>query len=64
MLVSHLQIRINSYCSSVDYQSCLQDPKTYVSALLEVHRKYSAMVSLSFGDDAGFMQALDKVKVY
>ena len=32
-----------------------------MSALLEVHRKYSAMVSLSFGDDAGFMQALDKV---
>lgn len=35
-----------------------------MSALLEVHRKYSAMVSLSFGDDAGFMQALDKVKMY
>ena len=35
-----------------------------MSALLEVHRKYSTMVSLSFGDDAGFMQALDKVKVY
>lgn len=35
-----------------------------MSALLEVHRKYSAMVSLSFGDDAGFMQALDKVNVY
>lgn len=35
-----------------------------MSALLEVHRKYSAMVSLSFSDDAGFMQALDKVIVY
>ena len=33
----------------------------YVSALLEVHQKYSAMVTLSFGDDAGFIQALDKV---
>ena len=40
---------------------CLQDPKTYVSALLEVHLKYSAMVTLSFADDAGFIQALDKV---
>ena len=33
----------------------------YVSALLEVHQKYSAMVTSSFGDDAGFIQALDKV---
>lgn len=41
--------------------SVFQDPKSYVSALLEVHRKYSAMVTSSFGDDAGFMQALDKV---
>lgn len=40
---------------------CSQDPKTYVSALLEVHLKYSAMVTLSFADDAGFIQALDKV---
>ena len=45
-------------------KSCVfhvQDPKTYVSALLEVHQKYSAMVTLSFRDDAGFIQALDKV---
>ncbi len=33
----------------------------YVQALLEVYNKYHSMVTSSFKDDSGFLQALDKV---
>ena len=45
------------YCMLV----CVQDPKLYVHALLEVHNKYKVMVEAAFKGDAGFIQALDKV---
>jgi len=36
------------------------DPKEYVSTILNVQRKYSDMVTTSFKSDAGFIAALDK----
>ena len=38
-----------------------QDPRVYVTALLDVHRKYSTLVQESFSSDQGFTMALDKV---
>lgn len=37
-----------------------QDPKLYVSTLLQVHRKYNALVLTAFGNDVGFVASLDK----
>lgn len=36
------------------------DPKIYVQTILEVHRKYHALVLTSFNNDNGFVAALDK----
>lgn len=37
--------------------SCL---KVYVTTILDVHRKYNALVMSAFHNDAGFVAALDK----
>lgn len=36
------------------------DPKIYVQTILEVHKKYNALVLTSFKNDKGFVAALDK----
>lgn len=36
------------------------DPKLYVTTLLDVHRKYNALVLTAFANDVGFVAALDK----
>jgi cullin 1 len=36
------------------------DPKVYVDALLEVHKKFAAMVEAGFRGEAGFVASLDK----
>lgn len=41
-------------------RSCLQDPKIYVNTILEVHKKYNALVLVAFNNDSGFVAALDK----
>ena len=38
----------------------LNDPKIYVTQILEVHRKYNALVLTAFNNDAGFVASLDK----
>lgn len=38
----------------------LQDPKMYVNTILEVHKKYNALVLTAFNNDSGFVAALDK----
>lgn len=38
----------------------MQDPKIYVQTILEVHKKYNALVLTSFKNDNGFVAALDK----
>jgi len=40
--------------------AALNDPKLYVSTILEVHKKYSQLTSISFSNDPGFVAALDK----
>lgn len=40
--------------------AALSDPKLYVSTILEVHKKYNALVMVAFSNDSGFVAALDK----
>lgn len=42
-------------------ETALNDPKIYVNTILEVHRKYNALVMTAFNNEAGFVAALDKV---
>ena len=42
----------------------VEDPKAYVDALLEVHKKNQETVSRSFKGEAGFVASLDKVRFY
>lgn len=39
----------------------MQDPKAYVEALLEVHKKYGDVVNGPFRQELGFNASLDKV---
>ncbi|XP_046682224.1 cullin-1-like isoform X3 [Homalodisca vitripennis] len=41
-------------------ESAANDPKVYVSTILEVHKKYNALVLTAFNNDSGFVAALDK----
>ncbi|XP_060075910.1 cullin-1-like [Ylistrum balloti] len=41
-------------------ESALNDPKVYVQTILDVHKKYHALVMTAFSNDAGFVAALDK----
>uniref|UniRef100_A0A182IJJ7 Cullin-1 n=1 Tax=Anopheles atroparvus TaxID=41427 RepID=A0A182IJJ7_ANOAO len=40
--------------------SAVNDPKVYVQTILEVHKKYNALVLTAFNNDSGFVAALDK----
>lgn len=48
--------------SSMNYFFFDQDPKMYVQTILDVHKKYHALVMTAFSNDAGFVAALDKVR--
>jgi len=41
-------------------QEAINEPKIYVSTILEVHRKYNALVLTAFNNDSGFVASLDK----
>lgn len=41
-----------------------KDPKMYVQTVLDVHKKYNALVMSAFNNDAGFVAALDKVGLW
>lgn len=41
-------------------EAAAQDPKLYVATLLQVHRKYNALVLTAFSNDVGFVASLDK----
>lgn len=41
-------------------EEALNDPKLYVSTILDVHRKYNALVMTAFNNDSGFVASLDK----
>lgn len=36
----------------------------YVQTILDVHKKYNALVMSAFNNDAGFVAALDKVILF
>ncbi|ELT87658.1 hypothetical protein CAPTEDRAFT_180635 [Capitella teleta] len=40
--------------------SAVNEPKVYVQTVLNVHKKYNALVMTAFNNDAGFVAALDK----
>ncbi|CAI9724537.1 cullin-1 [Octopus vulgaris] len=40
-------------------ETAVNDPKVYVQTILDVHKKYSALVQTAFNNDAGFVAALD-----
>lgn len=42
-------------------ETALTDPKIYVNAILQVHKKFSQLVLVAFHNDTGFVAALDKV---
>uniref|UniRef100_A0A914WUN3 Cullin family profile domain-containing protein n=1 Tax=Plectus sambesii TaxID=2011161 RepID=A0A914WUN3_9BILA len=41
-------------------EAAVNDPKTYVDTILDVHRRYSILVERSFHNESCFVQALDK----
>ncbi|XP_053435672.1 cullin-1-like [Nycticebus coucang] len=41
-------------------EAALNDPKMYVQTVLDVHKKYHALVVSAFDNNAGFVAALDK----
>lgn len=41
-------------------EAAAADPKVYVQTILEVHKKYNALVLVAFNNDNGFVAALDK----
>lgn len=40
--------------------AALNEPKIYVQTILDVHKKYHALVMTAFSNDSGFVAALDK----
>ncbi|PIK50449.1 putative cullin-1 [Apostichopus japonicus] len=40
--------------------SAINDPKLYVQTILDVHKKYNALVLTAFNNDTGFVASLDK----
>ncbi|XP_059542978.1 cullin-1-like [Myotis daubentonii] len=41
-------------------EAALNDPKMYVQTVLDVHKKYNALVMSAFNNNTGFVAALDK----
>jgi len=41
-------------------EAAVNDPKVYVQTILDVHKKYNALVLVAFNNDPGFVAALDK----
>jgi len=41
-------------------EPALNDPKLYVTTMLDTHRKYNQLVSTAFNSDSGFVASLDK----
>lgn len=65
--LGELKTLLESHIASQGYnaiekcgESASTDPKVYVSTILEVHKKYNALVLVAFSNDCGFVAALDK----
>lgn len=58
MIIQHCVIDLFAKSSYL-----FQDPKLYVQTILNVHKKYNVLVVTAFRSDAGFVAALDKVRL-
>lgn len=59
LLESHITQQGLDAISKCD-DTAVNDPKIYVQTILDVHKKYNALVMTAFRNDAGFVAALDK----
>ncbi|KAK2159545.1 hypothetical protein LSH36_151g06024 [Paralvinella palmiformis] len=59
LLESHITSQGLSAIEKIS-DSAGNDPKIYVQTILDVHKKYNALVLTAFNNDAGFVAALDK----
>lgn len=60
LLEQHIQSQGLAAIERCDQQA-VNDPKLYVTTILTVHKRYSALVADAFNNEAGFVAALDKV---
>jgi len=51
---------IENIASGLDTSDTPLDPKVFVDALLDVHKKFSDLVTVAFRGESGFVAALDK----
>lgn len=58
-LESHITLQGTQAIDGLDKQA-MNDPKIYVTTILDVHKKYSLLVADAFSNEAGFVAALDK----
>jgi cullin 1 len=62
-LVGHFLMGFEHHGIKRSLHACAsQEPKTYVDALLEVHKKNADTVNRSFKGEAGFVGSLDRVR--
>ncbi|EPQ07427.1 Cullin-1, partial [Myotis brandtii] len=50
----------SSELEQLDQHQEMKDPKMYVQTVLDVHKKYNALVMSAFNNNVGFVAALDK----
>ena len=58
-LENHINLQGTQAIDGLDEQA-VNDPKMYVTTILDVHKKYSQLVREAFSNEAGFVAALDK----
>ena len=58
-LENHITVQGTQAIDGLDEQA-INDPKMYVTTILDVHKKYSGLVGDAFSNEAGFVAALDK----
>ena len=56
---AHITAQGNAAVEKVK-NTAVSDPKSYIDTILEVHRKYNALVQNAFDGDPGFATALDR----
>ena len=59
LLENHITVQGLSAIEKLGKEA-LNDPKIYVSTILEVHRKFNALVLTAFNNESGFVASLDK----
>lgn len=60
VLEEHIHSQGTAAIAKCGATAAAADPKIYVQTILEVHKKYNALVLVAFNNDNGFVAALDK----